>query len=142
MDSRVWGLMGKKTPLPCILLFLTMSTDDHRLLKFSKEGIEQPFTMNGFPVKQIAARHSRTQRSSVVALVGMFVFQFLRLPPATFVLPPPPANENNFQFNFKRWISSMESRDESSIPCGMQTSCEDSPHDPFHPSTKQTTSTS
>jgi len=50
-------------------MFHANHTGDNKVVK-TRDRVEEPYSMNGLPVRKLAARHAETRDSSVAALVG------------------------------------------------------------------------
>ncbi len=74
VNHEIWGLSGKANdlfpPLPSFSCFHANHTGENKVLKITRDGVEEPYTMNGMPVRKLAARHAEVRDSSVAALVG------------------------------------------------------------------------
>jgi len=74
VNNEIWGLSGKSMIFFAATIFFSCFhanyTGDNKVLKITRDGVEEPYTMNGLPVRKLAARHSDIRLSSVAALVG------------------------------------------------------------------------
>ena len=86
-------------------------SEDHGLLQFSKEGVEQPYTMNGLPVKKITARHRNNAGSSLAAFVGWCFPQTKRKITNNVAIggyPPwSPKTNRHYPVEFKRVVKTL-----------------------------------